>query len=111
MLKTAFVVLALFALSACATVAPVDMLGAAAPVGRQFAETPPIPSDIAPAKAVIAIECTIEAPQEAASVASPVLSRRAFGHPTRHQPDLHLVLATAADRAHFRRGRRRARRA
>ena len=111
MLKAAFVVLAMLALSACATVAPVDMLGSAAPADKQVAEAPLIPTDIAPAEAIVAVECAIEAPREMATVASPALSRRAFGHPTRHQPDQRLVLATASDRAHFRRGRRRTRRA
>lgn len=111
MLKAAFVVLAMLALSACATVAPVDMLGSAAPADKRYVEAPPTPTDVAPTEAIVALECANEASREVAAVASPALSRRVFGHPTRHQPDLRLVLATATDRARYRRGRRRPRRA
>jgi hypothetical protein len=110
MLKTAFVVLAMLALSACATVAPVDMLDRAAPVQKP-ADAGPLETAIVLADAIVAAECAIETPREVATVASPVLSRRGFGHPTRNQPDQRLVLATAADRARFHRGRRRQRRA
>ena len=109
MLKTAFVVLAMLALSACATVAPVDMLDTAAPAHKHSAAAPLVETDIAPAEAIVAAECAIEAPREVATAASPALSRRAFGHPTRRQPDVRLVLATAADRGRPYRGRRRLR--
>ena len=111
MLKTAFVVLAMLALSACATVTQVDMLDTATPIQSQVDAAPLIEAAITTDEAVIAVECAIEAPRAVAAVASPVLSRRGFGHPTRHQPDQRLVLATAADRARFHRGRRRPRRA
>jgi hypothetical protein len=104
--KTAFVVVAAFLLSACASLAPLDTLGPAAslhvatdakvlsePVG--VADYPIVVSDRA-----------MDAPDEMTPV-SAILTRRAFGSPTRSQPDLRPILATAADRARAYRGRRR----
>lgn len=106
--KTAFVVLAALSLSACASLAPLNTLNTAAPPYSY-------------AKVDAASEAPAEAPAVAAGYAdepaeviltssSPGLSRRAFGTPTRRQPDLRLVLATARDRARFHRPRRRPRR-
>lgn len=109
--KTAFVVLAMLALSACATVAPMGVLDAAAPAPEHFDAAPLNETATAPAAPILVVDCATEEPEAVATIASPVLSRRGFGHPTRHQPDQQLVLATAADRARFHRGRRRPRRA
>lgn len=102
MLKAAFVVLAALSLSACATLTPMHALDAAAPA--------PATAESEPNEALaelVVVDCAIEAPQVEPTIAAPTLSRRAFGSPTRRQPDLHLVLATATDRARFRRARRR----
>jgi hypothetical protein len=101
MLKAAFVVLAVLSLSACATVAPMHALDAAAPASAAGHGEPDALTEL------VVVDCAIEAPQVEAAIATPALSRRAFGSPTRRQPDLHLVLATAADRGRFRRARRR----
>lgn len=107
--KTAFVVLAALALSACATIAPTSALNpGVVPAYARGAAAASIAAEAAPVEPTIAINCATEAPRAVMTIASPALSRRSFGPPTRNQPDLRLVLATATDRARFRRGRRRA---
>ena len=110
MLKAAFFVLAMLSLSACATVTPTEFLDVRAPAHANAAA--PSESDLAPTESITTTECVAEPPPPAmAASASPALSRRAFGYPSRNQPDLRLVQATASDRARSHRGRRRAKRA
>jgi hypothetical protein len=106
--KTAFVVLAALSLSACVSLTPLDAMNAAAPAHHAAADAGPLTeAESCVDEPVVVTEHGAEAPQD---VIEPVLLRRAFGHPTRRQPDLRLIAATAADRRYFRRGRRRARR-
>lgn len=103
--KIAFVVLAALSLSACASWAPVEVLNVAAPVHAK-AEVEAVVDTLEP---LIGWDRAGE-PEAVLTMASATLERRRFGPPTRRQPDLRLVLATAVDRGRFyprRRARRR----
>ena len=107
MYKTAFVVLAALSLSACASLTPLDAMNPVATAQFAVADAGPLTqAGDCVDEPVVVTNSGLEAPEAAA----PILLRRAFGYPTRHQPDLRLVAATAADRRYFRRGRRRVRR-
>lgn len=109
MYKTVFVVLAMLPLSACASFAPLDALNIAAPSYAKTAVVIASHSVGVTSEPIGATDRDMDTPAVWATNASPALSRRTFGYPTRHQPDLRLVLATAPDRARF--YRRRVRRA
>lgn len=109
MLRAAFVLMAGALLGACASLASIQTDTVAAPVGAHFEHASFIQPDAAPSEGVVVVtDRASEAPQEAAAPSS-VLHRTAFGSPTRRQPDLRIVLATASDRARWRRARRRRR--
>ena len=106
--KTAFVVLAALSVSACASL-PLLEAPSAAPPAINYAKADAEASSEADSGADGAIFVT-NYPAEPAEALPAALQRRAFGSPTRRQPDLHLVLATATDRARFYRRRRAKRR-
>jgi len=107
MYKTALLGLAALLLSACVTAAPVDPLRAAVPSQVKINAGDLLLAEGAASEAMLVVDHAGEAAGEfAQAIAPPALSRRRFGHPTRHQPDLRLVLATATDRGRFYRRRR-----
>lgn len=109
--KMAFVVLAALSLSACASLGSMGGLNTDAPVLSKVDAEALSDVDGASGEPIVVTDRDVEAsPEVMATMASPAPFRRAFGHPTRHQPDLRLVLATATDRMRFQRRRRRVRR-
>lgn len=105
MLRAAFVLFAGALLSACASLAPIQAGLAPPTVTAHFDAALPDEPDAAPCEAVV----VATTPQEAAAAPSLVLHRTSFGPPSRRQPDLRIVLATASDRARWRQARRRKR--
>lgn len=108
--KKAFVVLAALSLSACASL-PMGALNTAAPAFAKVDAATLSDVDSGTSEPIVVTDRSVDtAPEALATTAAPGLFRRAFGSPTRRQPDLSFVLATATDRMRFQRRRRRARR-
>jgi hypothetical protein len=105
MLRAAFVLIAGALLSACASLAPIQA-GIVPPTASVDAALTSEP-DAAPCEDVV----VATPPQETVTAPSSALHRTSFGPPSRRQPDLRMVLATASDRARSRHARRRRRRA
>lgn len=109
--KTAFVVLAALSLSACASLTPMDAFTPVAPTYAKVDAVPLADTDSGTSEPIVVTDRGAGASSEVVAMSmSPALARRAFGPPSRRQPDLRLVLATATDRLRFQRRRRRARR-
>lgn len=104
MLRAAFVLVAGALLSACASL-PIQAGIVPPTTNAHFDAALTNEPDAAPCEDVV----VAMAPQEAVAAPSSVLHRTSFGPPSRRQPDLRMVLATASDRARWRHARRRRR--
>jgi hypothetical protein len=107
MLKATFVLIAGALLSACASLTPTQTDYAAIAGAHHFALASSDQPDAAPSEGLVVVTDRAMEAAPQATAPSAVLHRTSFGSPTRRQPDLRIVLATATDRARRRHARRR----